>query len=265
LIHLLLLLDRKKSVGLTLYDNGNISLHADLLIGLVQALMLLGEELGESKGPLREAELGKYQIAILSHDHLAYVAVQDTYDSEPFTRRILESVIEKYHDNFVVSNLNFKLTNEFQVKNDVAELLRTMKFPMDMIPELNPLVNEFLIATNDICDTFMLADLDDGIVTTWKKPEREGIIKILMEILSEIPFEKSWIGETKLIDPIQIRDKTRSHEAWFISRIGLTDFCLMGRAYYNPGMERDMLASSLEEIAQSILDRLMNSGKLSNL
>ncbi|MFV2014779.1 MAG: hypothetical protein ACC656_05090, partial [Candidatus Heimdallarchaeota archaeon] len=91
------MLDREKSVGLEIYSDNTIHFQSDLLIGLVQALMLLGQELGESKGPLREAELGDYQISILSRDHMAYIAIQDTYDSEPFTKRILDGVLEKYH------------------------------------------------------------------------------------------------------------------------------------------------------------------------
>jgi hypothetical protein len=252
-------LDRNKSVGLELANDQTLNLQADLLVGLVQALMLLGEELGPAKGPLREAELGKYQIAILSRDHLAYVAVQDTFDSEPFTRRILESIIEKHHEYFMEANLNFKLKKEQIIKDDIKKLLQTMKFPVELLPQLGPSVEDFLIATNDICDTFMLADLDDGIVNIWKKPETEGIIKILMEILSEIPFERSWLGETKLIQPIVINNRKRTHETWFIHRIGLTDFCIMGRAYYNPGLERDLLASKLEEMSQSVLEVVMEA------
>ena len=88
MIHQLLVIYRERSVGLTLFDDRQLRLQSDLLIGLVQALMVLGEEMGPVKGSLREAELGKYQISILSKDHLIYVAVQDTYDSEPFTKQI---------------------------------------------------------------------------------------------------------------------------------------------------------------------------------
>ncbi len=257
-----MLLDRNKSVGVELYNNDIISLQPDLLIGLVQALMLLGEEMGPAKGPLKEAELGKYQIAILSRDHLAYVAVQDIYDSEPFTSRILESVIERWHESFLGLNLNHHIDDKEKIKASVSRLLQTMKFPLHILPDIKPLIDEFLIATNDICDTFMLADLDDGIVNIWKNPDNEGIIKILMEILSEIPFEKRWIGETKLIKPLVIDKQNRSYEAWFIHRIGLTDFCLMGRAYYNPGLERDRLVTRLEELSLNILKELTEDGSI---
>ena len=257
MIHLLLLLDRKKSIGIPLFDNGRVKIHADLLISLVQALMLLGDELGESKGPLREAELGIYQISILSKDDLAYVALQDTYDSEPFTRRIMEDVISAHHEFFDSLNLNYSSYVPPEIADSIANLLNTMKFPKELLPEIAYLINDFMIATHEVTDTFLLADLDDGIVKSYRDTGTDGIIKLLMELLSEIPFERQWIGESKLREPVMIGGSYKTYETWFLHRIGLTDFCFLGRAYYNRGFERDILTGKLEELAEVVLNFIL--------
>lgn len=211
MIHRLLVVDRDKSVGVTLYDDDIIQFQADLLIGLSQALLLLGEELGKAKGDLKEAELGTYQIGIITRDHLAYVAVQDAYDSEPFTKRILDSVIKEFHPYFIKTNFNVKIKKFEQVKQRIAELLQTMKFPTHLIPLINPHIDQFMIRTNHIADCLFIADLDDGIVNIYEEPENENIIKLLMEILSEIPFERRWLGETKLMNSREIHGRTITH------------------------------------------------------
>lgn len=257
MIHKLILLDRNKSIGVSLFDNNQIDIQSDLLLGLVQALMLLGEEMGPHKGLLREAELGKYQIGILSVDHLAYIVLQDAYDSEPFTRRMLQGVINKYHSVFKIANFNQSLENEHEIKENVFNLLQTMKFPLRLLPKIQKNIDSFITDTSDICDTLLLADLDDGIIKVFSENNNtENVTKILMEILSEIPFERHWLGESKLMKSKLINSRYRTHEAWFIYRIGLTDFCLLGRAFYNPDDERDFLVNNIEILSKKILEKL---------
>ena len=266
MIHILLVLDRNKSIGIELYNNKKIRLNADLLIGLVQALMLLGQELGESKGPLREAELGVYQISILSKDHLAYIVVQDSYDSEPFTRRILDTVLDEFHDTFFEMNFNKKVDNEQDIRNRVTDLLRTMKFKKSLLPLLDPTIELFNKNTAKMCETLFLADLDDGIVNIWNKPKKDGIIKILMELLSEIDPERSWTGSSALLHPRQVEingeEHLVTHEIWFLIRIGLTDFCLLGRAYFAPGIENELLMKNLEMLSSEILNLVSHPPKV---
>ncbi len=264
MIHLLLVLDREKSVGLEIYNDNTISFQSDLLIGLVQALMLLGQELGESKGPLREAELGDYQISILSRDHIAYIAIQDTYDSEPFTKRILDNVLIKYHEYFCTVNFNQKVDDESEIRDTVTELLKTMKFPRALLPQLDSLIDDFNTSTNNVCDTLFIADLDDGIVHIWSGESNDPIIKILMEILSEIDPERTWIGESKLLSPRPVKGqvKAATHENWFMIRIGTTDFCIMGRAYYSHGLESELLTKNMEILSEKILNKIIASGLL---
>ena len=77
-----------------------------------------------------------------------------------------------------------------------------------------------------------------------------AIIRILLEILSEIPFERQWVGESKLREQMQVA--STPFEGWFIYRIGETDFCILGRAYYQHNV-RDKLISELEILSKKML------------
>ncbi len=259
MIHLLLVLDMKKSVGVELYKDHTITVSTELLISLVQTVLLMGKELhaGKPKGELREVEIGEIQIATLEKDSLVYIIIQDTYDNEPFTKRILESVLEEFHHSFLKENFTHGLSNEFQVKEKIKSLITTMLFPTHLLEETGNIVYQMLNKVPAM-DTVFMADLDDGIIQKWAEG-KGNIIQLLMEILSEIPFERSWIGESKLLYPMQIDGVEYSHEAWLIHRVGLTDFCLLARVYYNIS-ERDGILELFEmttnEIHNLILDDL---------
>lgn len=261
LIHRLILLDRDKSIGKTMFDDGTIDLQQELLIGLIQALMMLGESLGESKGLLREAELGDLQLAILTKDNLAYCVIQDTIDNEAFTRRLIDGVIDEFHQDFMTQSINRNYKNEEGIKERIKILLRTMTFPSKMLEPVGVLIETFMNNTSHMLDTLFLADLDDGVVKIFRRSENRNIVKILTEILSEIHFDRQWIGESKLFTPVIFGGDERTHEVWILHRIGITDFIIVGRAYYNPGLERETLVTEIERLSDSIQNLLLNDGE----
>jgi hypothetical protein len=202
--------------------------------------MLLSKELGPHKGELKETELGSYQIGIVARDHLAYVIIQDSLDNEPFTSKILNHVVDRFHLEFIEMELNEAFQLNERYKQEVAALIDTMKFPRHLLPDLEPLIQQFHIKTHNICDSLFLTDLDDGLVQIFQESDHKGIVSILLEILSEIPFERQWIGESELT------------AVWFIQRLGMTDFCIAGRAFYQPETERQRLVHKIEQLTDEI-------------
>ena len=242
MIHKFIVMDLEIGSGLTLFDDGLIKINDVLLNSFVQAMMSFTKEFGDPKGALREAEIGRYQLSILERDDSVYVAIQDTYDNEPFTKKVIERVLKKYHQYFKSIDFSSPPPN---LPPDIPDLLKTMEFPESKIEIVNEAVNEFLTRSDGMVDTFFLADYDGGIIKIWRQPERETIIITMMELLSEIPFERYWIGETKLR-----RTKERPywegiHEGWFIWRIGLTDFCMLIRAFYTQ-KDKEKLVRDIE-------------------
>ncbi|MHA2091583.1 MAG: hypothetical protein ACW98K_12045, partial [Candidatus Kariarchaeaceae archaeon] len=239
-IHRLILFNTENQKGCTLYDDGLVSLDSQLLMRLIQTMMLLSKELGPHKGELKETELGSYQIGIVARDHLAYVIIQDSLDNEPFTSKILNHVVDRFHLEFIEMELNEAFQLNERYKQEVAALIDTMKFPRHLLPDLEPLIQQFHIKTHNICDSLFLTDLDDGLVQIFQESDHKGIVSILLEILSEIPFERQWIGESELT------------AVWFIQRLGMTDFCIAGRAFYQPETERQRLVHKIEQLTDEI-------------
>ncbi len=249
-IHKFFVMNLDIGLGITLYDDGLIEINDILLNSFVQAMMNFTKEFGDPKGALREAEIGKYQLSILERDELVYVVIQDTYDNEPFTKKVLEKVLKKYHQ--FLRSIDFS-SPPLEMPKDIPELLQTMEFPREKMDVVNVSVNEFLTRSDGMIDTFFLADYDGGIIKIWKQPEKSTIITTMMELLSEIPFERYWIGETKLK---KARDRPYwegIHEGWFIWRIGLTDFCMLIRAFYTQ-KDKEKLVRDIE-----ILEEQLNS------
>ncbi len=251
MIHFFLVLDREKSVGMELFNDGHYQISSELLISLIQTILLLGHELkaGKPKGELREVEIGDVQIATLEIDHLAYIVIQDTYDNEPFTKKTIEEVTNRYHKKLLNIDFVTGIPDEEKMKSEIAKLITTMKFPEEALGDVNKVIMNLQGKLPNL-DTIFIADLDDGIIKVWNKGNG-NVLTLLMEILSEIPFERSWIGESKLMDSVKIGDKNYINEAWLIHRIGLTDFCLLGRVYYN-NTERNRVLEEFEKAVNEI-------------
>ena len=261
MIYLLLLLDRDKSIGIELHNAGKFSFDSDLLISLVQTILILSDEIGDEKpkGAFREIEIGEYQIGVVQSNNLAYIFVQDTYDNEPFTKLIIDKVINEFHSVFMKENLNYGLNNIESIRERVSQLLTTMTFPDDLLQKADDVMYDVLSKIPAI-DTLFLADLDDGMVRLWASGG-ENIVNLLLGILSEIPFERSWMGETRLFRKKTIKGQSKNNEAWIIQRIGFTDFCILARCVFNPD-ERDFIISTVEAAAEqlqsSIFEKLEN-------
>ncbi len=251
MIHYLFVVDTSKSVGFEAFNDQKYSLPSELLISLIQSILLLGKQMnaGDPKGELREVEIGNIQISSIEIDHIAYIVIQDTYDNEPFTKKTLGKVIDRFHQVFYEANFTYGIPNEEAIKSEIQDLITTMAFPMSCLPDIENILEDNFRESPNV-DTLLIADLDNGIVKIWREGEGQ-IIQLLMEILSEIPFERSWIGESRLISPKQFNSKKFNYEGWVIHRIGQSDFCVLGRAYYN-AKDRDEIIETFERLSSSI-------------
>ncbi|OLS28845.1 MAG: hypothetical protein HeimC2_04460 [Candidatus Heimdallarchaeota archaeon LC_2] len=253
MIHKLIIFNTKTLDGIQIFDRSDVHLNVDLIVRLVAAMGIMSENLGDSKGEISEIELGTYQIGIFTVDTLAYVVLQDKFDNEPFTSKILNNIVDLFHEQLIEVSNNLEIDRK--LKSEIATYLETMKFPDVLISEVNKLAETFQFDTLGACDVLFLADLDDGIVTTFANADDQKISNLLMEILSEIPFEKSWIAEMK--SKQEMNEEKRSHEFWVISRIGMTDFTILARGFYQPFIDKNNIINKLECLCKDIHQLLM--------
>ncbi len=222
-------------------------MNIDILVNLVSSLSNLGSDINRrSKGLLTEMEIGEYQISILQKDQYYYILIHDTYDNEPFTRYIIDAIIKNFHKDFKKLRLTEQIEYIDKYSDKLSKFFNTMNFPRDLLSDISPLVEQFLVEVNINIDTIFLSDLDNGIVTIWKEPENKNLVKLLLNILSEIYLEKNWLAESK------IAGSRPTHELWFIQKIEMTDFAILGRGFYTPLTDRDNFVKQVENLATEI-------------
>lgn len=248
MIHKLIIFNTETLNGFLIFDRSDVDLNVDLIVRLVAAMSIMSENLGDSKGAISEVEIGEYQIGMVTVDNFAYVVLNDTFDNEPFTRKILNNIVEMFHEQLIEVSKYHEIDKKLQ--NEIATFLETMKFPDVLLPQVNQLVETFQFDTLGACDVLFLADLDDGLVTTFADSEDGKIKNLLMEILSEIPFEKSWIAEMK--SKQEEGEEQRSHEFWVINRIAMTDFTILARGFYQPLIDKTNIIDKLECLCEDI-------------
>lgn len=257
MIHRLIVYNQKSHEGLIVFDRNSIDINSSLLVSLIESMLLLSKELGKvEKGHLKEIELGKYQISLLDHKSLTYIVIQGTYDNELFTRRIINLVIEKYHSRFVELPFKAGLNVESIYQDELGDFIQTLNFPDEIIPQIESIIGDLLIRLNNRIDLLFITDLDNGITKVFTKPKKNSkqLINLLMQILSEIPLEKAWIGESRMVD---CKKENGEYESWIITRIGLTEFCIIARGFYY-SHDRDKIIIGIEEIADLTHEMYIN-------
>ena len=241
----------KTTTGVQIYDNEFIDMDEFLLISFMAALTKFSATMGDSKGALKEAEIGQYQLSIIEREDLVYGIIHDTYDNEDFLGTIIDRVINKYHSLFVSWDYNQIIEGD-DIPGDIPDLIRTKKFPTKILPVINAQVEHFLDKTPASIDCFFLADLDDGIINFFIEPSKSVIVKLLMELLSEVPFDKHWLGESVMKSNDGNSFETGTYEGWLIFRINDTEFCLLLRAMYSY-MDKPQVLDKLQELANAIV------------
>jgi hypothetical protein len=239
------------TTGVQIYDNEFIEMDDILLISFMAALTKFSATMGDSKGALREAEIGQFQLSIIDKEELVYGIIHDTYDNEDFLGTIIQRVIDKYHSLFLSWDYNTIIEGD-DIPADIPDLIRTKKFPTKILPVINAQVEDFLDKTPASIDCFFLADLDDGIINFFIEPSNSVIVKLLMELLSEVPFDKHWLGESVMKSNDGNSFETGTYEGWLIFRINDTEFCLLLRAMYSY-MDKPHVLDNLQELSNAII------------
>ena len=76
-----------------------------------------------------------------------------------------------------------------------------------------------------------------------------------MELLSEVPFDKHWLGESIMKSNKGNSFDSGTYEGWLIFRINDTEFCLLLRAMYSY-MDKPYVLDNLQELADAIVKEI---------
>ena len=237
-IHQFIIYNRKASTGSLIFDDHTMKINMHYLMTMINSLNLLSADLDddEEKGALQEIELGEYQISIVDHDELYYIAIQDALDNEIYSRHIINNIIYQFHPTFSKMKLSSQLDFDNSFVDEISDILQTLTFPSSLFRTLQLHVDRFLGSLDFELDTFFLSDLDNGIVTQWMIPEENDVSNTLMEILSEMAIDKTWLAEVHYdaMPEIDSFNRPATAEFWVIQKVELSDFSIIARGYYIP-------------------------------
>ncbi|RMG41875.1 MAG: hypothetical protein D6732_01805 [Methanobacteriota archaeon] len=249
MIRKIIVLDKDSGLGFDLYDDKSIKVDSSLLSGLVGALLLFTGTLS-SDLDFKRADIGTLRISVSNMNGVQYVAFSDIFDNFEFVTSKLMEVINLVCKDLTIDTL-FSWIPDKEIEEKIKRILISDQFPIDKLPETYQLIDE-LIAEGIEFETLLLGDLDDGIIHVYLGNREK--VTLLMEIMSQLPIETSWIGESSAFQ----RNDEIVKEILLISRLGSTDFFLLGQAVIQPDA-KDETIKRFNAFNQKIFKLLMKT------
>lgn len=253
MIHKIIVIDQRTTVGQVLYDDKIVALETDLLTGFISALSAFAKCLGEESIEFKGADLGHHRFSLITRDHLTYAIFQDLFDNEPFARIALKEVIDTYHDELLLLNLSLEPIR-LSITKEIANLIEMEYFPVTILKKINIQIESLIVTSGINFDLLFLSSITNGIIQVWRKPINPIIMKQFLDIISKIPLEMNWLaeGKTSSFGIIGLDGEEPEHEAWMIKRVSTTNFFIAGRALAKVNENQENFSSHLSEIFEQI-------------
>lgn len=255
MIHKIIVIDSRTTVGQVLYDNGVVALETDLLTGFISALSAFAKCLGEKSIEFKGADLGDHRFSLITRDHLTYAIFQDLFDNEPFARLALKEMIDIYHDELSLLNLSID-TLRGSITEEITSLIETEYFPVGILKKINNDI-EALISDSDInFDLMFLSSINNGIIQVWRRPINPSIMKQFLDIISKIPLEMSWLaeGKTNNYGLFDLNGDEPELEAWMIRRVSTTTYFIAGRAIAKGDQTKEGFSTKISQIFEKVAE-----------
>lgn len=255
MIHKILVIDQRTTIGQPLYDDGTVILETDLLTGFISALSAFAQCLGEEAIEFKGADLGNNRFSLITRDHLTYAVLQDLFDNEPFSRIMLKEIIDLYHNELVQINLASESIQK-TILTDIASFIESETFPKTILKSLNKTIENILTESRLQFDLLFLGSITNGIIQIWRRPINPHMMKLFLDIISKIPLEMNWLAEGKIksFTP-QVTTQIPEFETWIIKRISVTEFFIAGRATTKKIGSKD----ALTEICSVTIERIVKT------
>ncbi len=253
MIHKIIVIDSRTTVGQVLFDNGVVVLETDLLTGFISALSAFAKCLGEESIEFKGADLGDHRFSLITRDHLTYAIFQDLFDNEPFARLALKEIIDIYHDELSLLNLSID-TLRGSITKEITTLIETEFFPIGILKNINDSI-ESIIENSDInFDLMFLSSINNGIIQVWRRPINPSIMKQFLDIISKIPLEMSWIaeGKTSSYGLFDVNGEEPELEAWMIKRVSTTSYFIAGRALAKSEETKEGFSTIISQVFEKI-------------
>ncbi len=250
MIHKILVMDKDSGLGFDLYDDKTIKVDPSLLSGLVGALLLFTGTLS-SDLDFRGADIGSLRITVSSKNGVQYIAFSDIFDNQELISKKLSNVMDFLGKEITIETL-FDWSPSEEVEKHIKRILDTYQFPEELLPKTFSYIDKLLTYDGIEFETLLLTDLDDGIIHVYLGNEDK--VMLLMEILSQLPIDRTWVGESSIF---QLNNEL-AKEILLINRLNNTEFFILGQAVINP-TQKEKTTEIFGEFCQKLETLLKNT------
>ena len=260
MIHKIIVIDQRTTVGQVLYDNDFVVLETDLLTGFISALSAFASCLGEKSVEFKGADLGDYRFSLITRDHLTYAIFQDLFDNEPFARMALKEIIDIYHDELLLLNLSMDKIRE-TISPEITNLIEMEYFPTGTLKAINAHIDDIIENAPISFDLMFLSSINHGIIQVWRRPINPILMKQFLDIISKIPLEMSWLaeGKTSNLGMGDFSNGQQESEAWMIKRVSTTNYFIAGRATSKDVSSSEWCSSKISLVFEDIAEIIVKS------
>lgn len=260
MIHKIIVIDQRTTVGQIIFDDGLVLLETDLLTGFISALSAFAQCLGEQTVEFKGADLGENRFSLISRDHLTYAVFQDLFDNEPFARLTLKEIIDIYHDELMETNLSMESIRS-SITKEITTLIETEYFPISILKNINNDIEAIIENSPISFDLMFLSSITNGIIQVWRRPINPSIMKQFLDVISKIPLEMSWVAEGKNSQngSTELNEENTELEAWMIKRVSQTNFFIAGRATAKKDEMKDGCSQKITSIFESVSNLIEKS------
>jgi hypothetical protein len=254
MIKYVLAIDKSSGVGQSIYNSDLLELNDVLAAGFIGALTLFTKQINPSSDlKFQEASIGEFRIYVEEAEEMIFAFICDIYDNEDFISKKIQKITELSLTVLNPENVNNRTITQ-KLNSKIEEIVLSQSFPIVKLEKVSRIIEKIFDFNWKKLHAVLLVDLDEGLIKNFRDETSYMEVNHYLEILSELPYEHTWVGETIRHN----KAKTKilpGITGLIISRVSSSEFFLMIKADYLISQKRRLL-NRIKEMTQDIWEEI---------
>ncbi|MHA1911505.1 MAG: hypothetical protein ACTSYA_07400 [Candidatus Kariarchaeaceae archaeon] len=254
MIKYVLAIDRSSGVGQSIYNSDLLELNDVLAAGFIGALTLFTKQINPSSNmKFTEASVGEFRIYVEEADEIIFAFICDIYDNEDFISEKIKKITKLSLTVLNPENVNSR-SAVMQLNSGIEEIVLSQTFPILKLEKVSRIIEKVFDYNLKKLHAVLLVDLDEGLIKNFRDETSNVEVNHYLEILSELPYEQRWVGETKRYNQAKTKELP-GKSGLIISRVGTSEFFLIVKADYLVSQKRTLL-NNIKDLMKEIWDEV---------
>ncbi len=256
MIKYVLAIERSSGVGQSIYNSDLLELNDVLAAGFIGALTLFTKQINPSSDmKFQEASVGEFRIYVEEADEIIFAFICDIYDNEDFISEKIKRITELSRTVLNPENINSR-SAVMELSSGIEEIVLSQSFPIIKLEKVSRIIEKIFDYKLKKLHAVLLVDLDEGLIKNFRDETSYTEVNHYLEILSELPYEQTWVGETKRFNKTKTKELS-GRSGLIICRVSSSEFFLVIKADYLISQKRGLL-SKIKKISKEIWEEIKN-------